>query len=122
MVTLQGPKDSNSNYRLVVSFDIKQGWHLYANETNSGGQVVTVDWKQPDGVKAIGDWKKPQGEFYAKDPQARIYTNQFDFTCEIAIDSLAKAGEIEVQISYQVCNQNLCLPPEEITKTVEVIK
>ena len=72
----------------------------------------------PDGIKFIGDWKRPVGRPYDKDPTTRIFTGRIKFTGEIKATPSNNQREIVVHVDYQVCNDQLCFPPAKFKTTV----
>ena len=115
------PTDSNRTQLLSVTFDVAPRWHLYARAPeNAGYQATEIQLKLPDGVKAAGEWQKPQGEILPRNPEAEIYTGLVVFNRELHVAS-GDSSNIEIVVVYQVCNEELCLPPKTISKSLKIL-
>ena len=106
-------------YQLNVEFDIQRDWHLYADAGSSGSTEVTVQLDLPDGVTTDGDWEKPRGEMSSKSPDQQHYKGSVVFSRGLNIAS-GSSGEINVEISYQVCTEQMCLPPTTETLSIQI--
>jgi hypothetical protein len=116
------PTEDDAKRRLSVSFEIEPEWHMYATEESDAGVnfPTKIELTLPDGIQAPADWQKPAGEFSRKNPGAKIYTGSVTFTRNLEVEDSDKDREIEVLISYQVCNEDLCLPPKKIRKSLQI--
>ena len=114
-----GLEKIGEKHQLNVEFDIKRDWHLYADAGSSGSTEVAVKLELPQGVTTDGDWQRPSGEMSFKSPDQIHYKGSvvFNRSLEIAPDS---SGEINVEISYQVCNERMCLPPMTENLSVQI--
>lgn len=106
-------------HQLQVSFDIDSGWHLYA-EATAGNTEVTLELELPEGVSTKGDWEKPPAAMSFEEPIQMLYKGIGVLKRDLIIEPGAK-GEIKVVISYQVCNERMCMRPttEEIVVGLE---
>ena len=105
-----------------LTAQIAEGWHLYALEEVPNGPRptrITLVAKQP--FKLSGDIVQPKSiskfdENFGVETQ--FYEAAVAFALPIQIASKAKPGKTKlvVQTRYQVCNEQMCLPP----KTVKV--
>ena len=94
---------------------------MYAKDSKTGGQAVQIELSLPKGVKASGEWIKPIGIPSIKNQSDMILEGFGNFEKKLTRNKNA-AGAIQVKISYQVCDERMCLPPTTITKTVSVAK
>jgi len=100
-------------FRVVVQIEIKEGWHTYDQVPEGNPAPITeAKLELPDGVRTVGDWERPIGIPYSKDPTTMIFEGRVKFACEIEADPGATPREIGVEVDYQVCDDQKCLPPE----------
>ena len=119
-VELEPVGDGNVQ-RLSVTIDVQAQWHLYATASEETGyRTVEVNLNLPTGIAAVGDWQKPLGEPSLKNPATETYSGSITFTRDLEIGKRLSSEEIEVEISYQVCNESLCLPPKTVKKKIEI--
>lgn len=121
-VTIKGfidPKDARADhFTVTVQLDILPGWHTY-EDVGEGSEVpTTFKLKLPEGAKAVGDWSRPTGTD-GSEPGSKLYEGRVDFTQSVSIDPSAYGETIDVVISFQACNDELCSPPQK--KTVGIV-
>ena len=114
-------ENNKSRFDVLVEMDIQDGWHAYLRVPGGNPSVVTeIELDLPEGVKTVGDWEKPVGLPDEKDPRAMVLVNRVQFTRVIEATPTSEALDIGVQVNYQVCNKQACLPPDEFTTTVSL--
>lgn len=112
---------------IEVLLDIKAGWHGYADLGGPNKQEfipTKVEFTLPDGVTPSGPVCEPYavgGIYYGTISFRQYYTlsNRVDDS-QYTDDSLP----VKVKISYQVCNDQMCMPPVEhvVEKTFTIEK
>ncbi len=106
-------ENDESRFRIVVQLEIEDGWHTYDQVPEGNPAPITeAKLELPDGVRAVGDWERPIGIPYSEDPTAMIFEGKVKFACEIEADPGATRREIGIEVDYQVCDDQKCLPPE----------
>lgn len=111
------PKGHGS-YTLRVEIDLFLGWHAYEQvPPNSAYKPLRISLDLPEGVERVGAWKKPQAHLSPEDPGLTIYEGRIAFECELRAPDLATARQTGCQLSYQVCDMNMCLPPSTVRLT-----
>ena len=102
--------------RLLAS--IQDGWHLYSMKEVPDGPVATKVWlAEGQPVQLAGPVKAapPQVIHDATlNMEVEEYEGQAEFT--LPLKATGAAQKLVVNVSYQSCNNNICLPP----KTVKV--
>jgi len=108
----------------VVSLAIKPGWHLYANPTGveilkpttlilEAGQAATelhVDY--PAGqVKVLGSLGQEK---------VALYEGNVEIPISLRLAPGAAAGKITLKLSYQACDERVCLAPASLAIPLEV--
>ncbi|HEX4949812.1 MAG TPA: protein-disulfide reductase DsbD N-terminal domain-containing protein [Blastocatellia bacterium] len=113
---------AGDQFTAQLTAQIEEGWHLYALEEVPNGPRptrITLGAEQP--FELSGEIESP-APIIKFDPNFGIETQFFaesvTFTLPVKITAAAKSGNtnLVVQTRYQVCNEQLCLPP----KTVKV--
>lgn len=108
--------DQEFEVELTISFG--QGWHGYADEkinTALGFIPTTVEFEFPKGVEKKGGIILPEYSYSGPYPVYEGKSVKFKqkFTC--TPQALKKELLVKALIQYQVCNENMCMPPEEQT-------
>lgn len=116
-----GRSDPNHprEFEIIVQMQIANGWHTYANAVpDSPYRETVLKWQLPDQVEAIGKWNKPLALPYIKNPQRMIYSGTVVFSHKVRLKAGSDKAKLTVQIDYQVCDEQKCLPPAIIKKSV----
>lgn len=114
---------------LYVSVALAEGLHVYAEPLPDGFIPTVVTVQSQDGVN-FGEPIYPETspvEFPAMDVTLPIYEGEFLVRIPVALD-FSKAGGmqggqtilIEVAVSYQACNDEVCFVPKTATVTLEI--
>ena len=107
-------------FEIKVEATIDAGWHLYSATQPPGGPYPTrFTLISGEPLQLVGAVKQsaPTSEF---DPNFGIRTEFFsagaDFWIPLRAATNAKPGEYEarIQVVYQVCNDQICLPPTKV--------
>jgi hypothetical protein len=104
---------------LFVKVQIAPGHHIYALEKSLSSSVPTrVEVKLPDGVRLEGPWSPPRPE---KIGGALVYRKEVVFPNRLLLNKDFPPGKYkaEIKVSFQVCNEALCWPPESLVTEVE---
>ncbi|XZF16072.1 cytochrome c biogenesis protein CcdA [Chitinophagaceae bacterium MMS25-I14] len=121
--TYEVKKKTANDYELVFHLKIKDGWHIYAFEPGGDGSLlppvfnfgknanVTLKGK----VKQVGTLITENLE--GIEGAVHMYKNKVDYVQQITV----KANTvIKGTQDYQVCNDQMCLPPKTIPFSFEV--
>lgn len=102
---------------VIVKVSIAPGWHIYAYVPPTQPYIpIDQILYLPEGIKAIGEWKKTEPGSSSDDPGVLIYEKEAVFIHKAVKLSPAKTGAIiKAGLYYQTCNLRQCLPPKEIT-------
>ncbi len=113
---------AGDKFTAQLTAQIAAGWHLYALEEVPNGPRptrITLATGQPFALSGDIAPPKPITKFDENfGVETQFYEDAVTFALPIKIASKAKPGKTKlvVQSRYQVCNEQLCLPP----KTVKV--
>lgn len=110
---------------LIISAKIDKGWHLYSQHIPEGGPIAT-SFKftgSPD-YKLLGEVEEPEATT-VNDPnfemELKYFSKKAVFKQKIKRLSL-EAFEIKGLLEFMVCDEEKCLPPEEIEFTIKIPK
>jgi DsbC/DsbD-like thiol-disulfide interchange protein len=117
-------KIADKTYEVVISASIEKGWHLYAQETGEGPVPTTFKFTKNPLVGGIAGNLKEKGKLQKEyDPNfksvLKFYSNQVFFTQVVKVKTAA-ATVLKGSVEYMVCNDHQCLPPKEISFSVNV--
>ena len=102
---------------LVVRIQVEPRWHIYAS-AHPGSPYVETDLtpELPTGWQAEEAWSLPSSQPSREDPKLRLWQGDLVFRRGVVADAPeALASGLEVELRYQACDANQCLPPEVVT-------
>ena len=109
---------SRKGNEIRVQFAIKEGFHIYSGAGEEGAYVLTsVQFEYPEGVRADGKLETPEGKAYDADPKVRIYEGTVVFIQPIKIET--DVDKMVCTVTYQACDETICMPP--VTEKIEII-
>jgi thiol:disulfide interchange protein DsbD len=115
-----------AKFDLQLTATIEEGWHLYSLDQEEGGPTPTrilMPADQPFEQAGAIESSEPKT---AMDPNFNLMTQYYEdtasFTIPVKVAATAAAGksQVKVNVSFQTCNDELCLPPKTIKLTVDV--
>jgi thiol:disulfide interchange protein DsbD len=114
----------------VVSATIDEGWHVYApDEANVGPRPVEITIVKNPVFAAAGKFVAPEPEREMDQAFGQItasYAEAATFRLPVAVAADAAAGPqvLEIDVSFQACDGNICLPPKaaRVKATITVTK
>ena len=122
--TFLKPEDK---FTVVLTAKILEGWHLYSPEQLSGGPIPTriaLPVDQP--FKLADAIDLPPVSRTEIDPnfnlETQFYEKEATFGLPVVINANAHGGkqEFKVNVSFQTCNSEMCLPPKVVRLTTEI--
>lgn len=119
------PAESGTRLTVVVTALIDPGWHLYALTQVPGGPQATTIVVNPGGFRQSGAIE-PSATRREFDPNFNIETefheNRATFSVPVRAAANTKPGRhpLRVTVSYQTCDDRICLPPTDRELALEV--
>lgn len=103
---------------VIVRGRLAPGWHVYAHVPADEPYIQTeLKLQLPPGAEAVGEWSRPEGVIDPHAPTLRLWMGDLVFSHQVRLPKTA-AGSAAIRIgctiSYQCCDENSCLPPDEI--------
>lgn len=116
----------NNQYEAVLTASIEKGWHIYSKDLPEDSGIPTeMNLTSTEGIDLIGkvtEIGKKHDEF-SEAFGARIvfYSDQVLFKQKFKLKNPAKAANVSAEITYQTCNDRICLAPNtlEFQKKIE---
>jgi DsbC/DsbD-like thiol-disulfide interchange protein len=114
----------------VVTASIGDGWHVYApDEANVGPRPVDLTIVRNPVFTAAGRFESPEPEREMDQAFGQItasYTEKATFRLPVGVAADAPPGThtLEIDVSFQACDGNICLPAKaaRVKATVTVTK
>ena len=120
------PLKPGDTFNLQLTARIEDGWHLYSTDQAEGGPTPTRI-VIPDGqpFEQAGKLESPEPKTIM-DPNFNLMTEYYEgeatFTIPVKVGPSAVPGkaEVKVNVSFQTCNDELCLPPKTVKLSAEI--
>ena len=121
--SFEAKKKSGDQYELVTHLKLPKNWHIYAFKPGGDGTLYPPAFtfnKNPN-VKLDGEVKE-KGKLLTEvlvpgDPKVNMYKDHVDYVQQATIKGNTK---ISGTYSYQICNDEMCLPPATKSFTMVV--
>ena len=108
--------EQGSSARISLTIDIEDGWYIYAptgKNAEQGMKETKVSFTVPDDLQRIGAAKLPMHQFKGS---YEVYRGSNVAVIQKIGTENSALGEytIESEVTYQTCNDDLCLPPKTV--------
>jgi thiol:disulfide interchange protein DsbD len=106
-----------------INSKISKGWHIYSQHIDpyAGPVPTSFSFSTTDGVKLVGPVEEPEAIVHfdeAFGADLMYFENEVNFKQKIILSSQAN---LNVVVSYMMCNDTMCLPPTDQKLTIELI-
>ena len=114
---------SDTEFELVITANIDNGWHLYSQFIGDGGPVATSFKFKPSSdyelVGKVSESPKPK-KIYEKafEMEVAFFEKKAVFTQKIKMN--VPAAKIKGTLEFMLCDDSQCLPPEELDFSFDV--
>src|SRR5579872_5278841 len=107
---------AGERFSVKLAAQIQDGWHLYSMKEVPDGPIPTRIWLadgQP--LQLAGQVKAPPPEVI-QDPSFNMEVEEYEHAAEFTLPLRATgaAQKVTINVSYQSCNNRLCLPPKTV--------
>jgi len=125
-VAIDKPVTSGVSSTLIVDAIVDPGWHINSNHPSNPDYIPTkVELTLPSGVTA-GDIQYPAAEktkLAFSSEELSVFTGSIEFRVPLTANAaVAPNQNATVTLNYQACNNNECLAPTSISKTLALSK
>lgn len=121
--TLEAKKKNGNQYELILHLQLPPKWHIYAFKPGGDGMEIppTVTFVKNAQMKPEGGVKE-KGKLITEtlegiDGAVNMFKDKVDY---VQLATVSGNTKITCKYSYQICNDQMCLPPTDKTATVEI--
>jgi thiol:disulfide interchange protein DsbD len=114
--TFEVKKKSGNDYQLIYHLDLKQGWHIWSLKPGGDGYQIVPSFeiaKNPQ-VKLKGavteKGKSTTTKMEGIDGKVTFFSGKVDYIQEATITG---KGKVTGKLTYQVCDDHMCLAPKD---------
>ncbi len=114
--TFEAKKISGDKYQLIVHCKLPKSWHIYALEPGGDGSMIApvITFKPTKNVKYIGKvtekGKRISMAMEGVPGKVNYFENSVDYVQEAEIKG---GATVNGTYSYQICTDQMCLPPTD---------
>ena len=106
-----------TNFEIIFNAEIEHGWHVYSQHIEGNdGPIPTEFGFSANGLTTEGTTSEPKGvEGFDKTFEMNIkyFEDKASFVQKVTIDDAFK-DPVKASVFFMVCNDERCLPPEEV--------
>lgn len=115
-------KTSPTEATVLIRATIDEGWHIYSQTVKEGGPVKTsFTFPASKEYTLVGKTVEPKPiTKYEKSFGINVSYFETSVTFQQKIKLKAGKATIKGKLEYMTCNDQKCLPPEDLDFTVEV--
>lgn len=120
------PLQAGDAFTVQLLAAIEDGWHLYSTEQAEGGPIPTRISMPPDQPFEQSGSIEASEPRSALDPNFNLTTEYYEgqaaFYIPVKVAAGAASGKslVKVNVYYQTCNDQICLPPKTVKLSAEV--
>lgn len=115
--TFKLSKDSVSHvYTLAAKANIGDGWHVFTTNPGGDGLLIptTLTLDNPEKVSDLSDVAY-EGKVVSKEMEGVGLVNYFEHEAVFKLQFKTKdLKKLDGMVSFQICNDNMCLPPADV--------
>jgi len=108
----------NNQYEAVLNATLESGWHIYSRDIPEDTGIPTEYVVSGKNIELIGKFQeigKKHEEFSEAFGGTIIYySNAAGFKQKFKLKDPTKAGEVVAEITYQTCDDRVCLAPNTL--------
>ena len=124
LVNSQDKVHPNSKLKIALKAEVEEGWHINSNKPNEDylikSDVISKNKKFPFAKIVFPEARNETLSF--SDKPVSVFEGNFVVGLLINIDKSLSPGnyKIPIQLKYQACNNQSCMPPASITDTIQI--
>jgi thiol:disulfide interchange protein len=122
--TFKTKRISDNESELVFEAKIEKGWHLYSQflPSDQGPVATTFNFERNSSYELLGKVKEGKAiKKYDQNFEIDVYyfKDQATFTQKVKVSSI-KSFRVGGYVTFMVCDDQRCLPPEDVTFSFDV--
>lgn len=108
-------------YRATVLVAVHEDWHTYDRVSPGAPYApLRLELDLPEGVSQVGEWERPRSFPDRANPRQSVFVGELAFTCELSCAEGSIVEDLLCNLSFQVCDARLCLPPQNLELEVDL--
>lgn len=116
-------KTSKTEAVVFVKATLEKGWHLYSQFVERGGpQPTKFTFEKSNTYILAGDTKEPKAIVRLEPTfmmEVGFFENSVIFQQKVKLNG--KKAVVKGKVKFMVCNDKMCLPPDEVEFTINII-
>ncbi|WP_034752055.1 protein-disulfide reductase DsbD domain-containing protein, partial [Chryseobacterium daeguense] len=108
----------NNQYEAVLNTTMENGWHIYSKDLPEDTGIPTEYKVSGKNIELIGKFtevgKKHEEFSEAFGGKIIYYSNSAGFKQKFKLKDAAKPGDVVAEITYQTCDDRVCLAPNTL--------
>ncbi|MBK7762712.1 MAG: hypothetical protein IPI46_04980 [Bacteroidetes bacterium] len=114
--------NAEHQYVITAVATIDSGWHVFAPEPGGDGLLIPTDLQfngknMPKNVGKFTPRRRPITHEMEGVGMVNYYEGEVDFIIIVEVD---KAQTLTGMVSFQCCNDKMCLPPTDVPFTIKL--
>lgn len=116
-------KENDSTFNLVITANLVEGWHIFSMNPGGDGSLLPPEFTftKNNHVKLLGKMKE-NGKISHEDTKdvmgvVNYYLGKVTYTQKAIVTANTT---LEGSVYYMVCDENACLPPEELDFKIQM--
>jgi len=107
---------------LLLKIRLLKNWHIYSYVPKDSPFIQSkLSLQLPPGVKQVGSVQSSAAKPMPGAPEVMIYEDEASFVQELTIEHKSlKNPKATISLYYQTCDANQCLPPDTLTKEIQL--
>jgi DsbC/DsbD-like thiol-disulfide interchange protein len=117
---------AGARFTVRLAGKVEPGWHMYSMKPLAGGPVPTRIWISDAQPFLFAGAVRADAPMLAQDPSFNMEVETYEGEASFLLP-LRVAGDVEpgsqvllVNVSYQACNNKICLPPKTAKVTLAI--
>ena len=106
------------NLGVLLKFQLRDGWHIFSQNTGEFGMPTKVEWSLPQGTKLLASGWSRDKEFVSEDIVQRGFGNMAYYQAVIQPTADGATFDLTAKIKWLACREE-CVPEQKIF-TVEL--
>ncbi|MFH0991151.1 MAG: protein-disulfide reductase DsbD [bacterium] len=115
---------AGEQFQVTLQVNIKSTWHINSCTPKDESLIPTLVTAMAEGIKLVKVDYPEAHDVIPRFSKEALSVYEGDAVCQMTfeVEKTAKAGmhKIEVQLKYQACDADNCLPPNKVTTILEV--
>ena len=120
MIMDRDPAYPGDRFKLYMSVQIEEGWHIYSLQPMDGNELLATKIKMGDNIfEGQKHWQESPTTLIQDDTQQKLvkgHVTTAEFQNSFRVPENTRSGNYSIKgkLLYQACDNNLCTLPESL--------